>query len=151
MSQVEELLKMLQSPDSSKRYDACEQLRVMEMIPPAATSALLVASEDSDPGVRERARAALEVHRPARSTPVEAVEVDPFAAQGRPMPAENVDRGLQSGTQTDVLLTRMLAHQEKQTGLLENISRAATIFMILVLLSVILGICLFLGGAIGMF
>ena len=62
MTDVAKLLSMLQSPRASTRYDACEELRVAETIPPEAIAALGVAVADPDPSVAEAAQRALGTH-----------------------------------------------------------------------------------------
>jgi hypothetical protein len=62
MDQSKELIKMLDSPKASVRYDACEALRVTPSVNDAAIAALERTSSDSDPDVREAAQRALNVH-----------------------------------------------------------------------------------------
>ena len=53
---------MLQSNDSNKRYDACEELRVSPSLPPEALEALRLATNDANPDVADAARRAIELH-----------------------------------------------------------------------------------------
>jgi hypothetical protein len=63
MDEIEKLIKMLDSPKASARYDACESLRVARLLDDAAIAALQRASHDSDPEVRDAAQRALSVHQ----------------------------------------------------------------------------------------
>jgi predicted RNA-binding Zn-ribbon protein involved in translation (DUF1610 family) len=68
MDRIEHLIKTLDSPKSSARYDACELLRVAPSLNDAAVAALERASNDPDPEVRDAAQRALDLHRTARKT-----------------------------------------------------------------------------------
>jgi len=65
MDEVEKLIKALESPKASARYDACESLRVAPSLNDAAVAALERASNDSDPEVRDAAHRALNLHKTA--------------------------------------------------------------------------------------
>jgi predicted RNA-binding Zn-ribbon protein involved in translation (DUF1610 family) len=60
-------LERLKSPNKDTRYEACEELRVAESIPPEAIAALELAAKDEDALVADAARRALLTHRPLRS------------------------------------------------------------------------------------
>jgi hypothetical protein len=60
--QIEELIRMLQSPNSNTRYEACEYLRVAPSITPEALEALKNAINDPDASVAEAAQQALNLH-----------------------------------------------------------------------------------------
>lgn len=68
MDDTEKLIKMLESPKASARYDACESLRVAPSLDTAAIAALKRASKDSDPEVRDAAQGALSLHQTAKNT-----------------------------------------------------------------------------------
>lgn len=59
---IDELLKMLQSPKASKRYEACEYLRVAPTITPEAIIALQNALNDTDAEVADAAQRSLNLH-----------------------------------------------------------------------------------------
>ena len=80
MYDVQRFLEMLQSPDSSKRYDACEELRVAPWIPAGAIAALRTATADSNPEVADAARRALDLHVPAPRAP-KPIEAPPPTPQ----------------------------------------------------------------------
>lgn len=67
MDDVEKLIKALESPKASARYDACESLRVSPSLNNAAIAALERASNDVDPKVRDAAQNALSLHQPVTS------------------------------------------------------------------------------------
>jgi len=62
MSDVQGLIKMLQSKDHNKRYDACELLRVSPSLPIEALDALRLTTNDENPDVADAARRAIELH-----------------------------------------------------------------------------------------
>ena len=62
MSNIQDLLKMLQSDNANTRYDACEQLRVMPSISENALAALRNATRDTNADVADAATRALAVH-----------------------------------------------------------------------------------------
>ena len=62
MADIQNLLKMLQSNDHNKRYDACEQLRVSPSLPLEARDALELASNDVNLDVADAAKRALAMH-----------------------------------------------------------------------------------------
>jgi len=62
MSDVQSLIKMLQSNDPNKRYDACEQLRVSPSLPPEALEMLRMVANDTNPDVADAAQRALKLH-----------------------------------------------------------------------------------------
>lgn len=66
MANIDQLLKMLDSPKASIRHEACEELRVSPEITPEALSALQNALNDPDSSVVESARSALRLHLPPR-------------------------------------------------------------------------------------
>ena len=82
MPDISELIAMLESPIANKRYDACEELRVMPRIPQDAKAALQGAMKDPDPLVADAATRALQLHAgpPAPSDVSTAV---PLAPVGR--------------------------------------------------------------------
>jgi predicted glycoside hydrolase/deacetylase ChbG (UPF0249 family) len=63
MDEIEKLIKMLESPKTSARYDACESLRVARSLDDAAIAALHRALNDPDPEVRDAAQRALNAHK----------------------------------------------------------------------------------------
>ena len=65
MSNLDKLLQMLDSPKSSSRYDACEELRVASQSSEKVMSALEKTLQDKDSGVADAAKRALaaEVHQ----------------------------------------------------------------------------------------
>jgi hypothetical protein len=75
MDRIEKLIKMLESPKASARYDACEWLRVAPSLNDAAVAALERASNDPDPEVGDAAQRALDLHRIARETNATSWEV----------------------------------------------------------------------------
>ena len=64
MSDIDRYLARLRSPNKDARYEACEELRVAENIPPEAFTALELAAKDEDALVADAARRALLTHRP---------------------------------------------------------------------------------------
>jgi hypothetical protein len=63
MSDIQTLIKMLQSENPNKRYDACEELRVSpHPLPRETTDALNVAANDMNADVADAARRALSHH-----------------------------------------------------------------------------------------
>jgi hypothetical protein len=63
MSDIQSLIKMLQSDNPNKRYDACEELRVSpHPLPLEATEALNVAMNDANANVADAAWRALSLH-----------------------------------------------------------------------------------------
>jgi hypothetical protein len=69
MADIDKLIEMLQSPKASRRFDACEELRVAPSLPPPAISALEQATNDPDRLVRESAARALAVQEPSFEPP----------------------------------------------------------------------------------
>jgi hypothetical protein len=65
MANIEKLLEMLESSKASDRYEACELLRVSSTVNETALAALEKAVDDPDPGVREAAQRALDLHKSA--------------------------------------------------------------------------------------
>jgi uncharacterized membrane protein len=67
-------LEMLKSRNPSKRYEACEELRVAPTLPLEAVEALRAATADPDPVVADAARRAwiLHANTPASSNPPQA-------------------------------------------------------------------------------
>jgi hypothetical protein len=62
MSDIQNLIKMLQSNNHYERYDACEQLRVSPSLPLEALDALRLTTNDENPDVADAARRAIEHH-----------------------------------------------------------------------------------------
>jgi hypothetical protein len=62
MAEIGSLISQLAHSDRNKRYDACEELRVMPTITPEALTALQNAANDQDPLVSEAAQRALAAH-----------------------------------------------------------------------------------------
>jgi len=63
MSDIQSLIKMLQSENSNKRYDACEELRVSpQPLPQEAMDAFKIAYNDVNPGVADATQRALVLH-----------------------------------------------------------------------------------------
>lgn len=63
MSDIQNLIKMLQSNNPMRRYDACEELRVSQQpLPQEAIEALNFATNDSNPEVADAAKKALAFH-----------------------------------------------------------------------------------------
>jgi hypothetical protein len=75
MPDFKRLLQMLDSPSASKRYEACEELRVAASIPDEAVAALARALQDPDPNVADAARRALALHSPP--APPKAADAPP--------------------------------------------------------------------------
>ncbi len=82
MDRISRFIEDLHSPKSSKRYEACEWLRVAPDLTEAAREALEQVTHDADPEVAGAARHALEVHMPS-STYVTAAAL---AAPSAPYP-----------------------------------------------------------------
>ena len=64
MSDIQNLIRLLQSNDHNKRYDACELLRVSPSLPSEALDALRIATNDENPDVVDAAQRALAFHDP---------------------------------------------------------------------------------------
>jgi hypothetical protein len=62
MDRTFRLINQLDSPDKNKRYEACEELRVLPSLPPEAIAALRTAKSDADVEVAEAAKRALALH-----------------------------------------------------------------------------------------
>lgn len=62
MTSADKWVEQLQSANSNKRYEACEELRVIASLPPAAFDALKNAARDGDRQVAEAAIDALAAH-----------------------------------------------------------------------------------------
>jgi hypothetical protein len=69
MSDIQSLIKMLQSNNPDKRYDACEELRVSSCLPEEAFEALRSATSDSNPDVADAAQRALALHAEIKKEP----------------------------------------------------------------------------------
>ena len=68
MSDIQDLMKMLQSDNPNKRYEACEELRVSPFIPPEALEALRSVTSDKNSDVADAAHRAIKIHTPTSST-----------------------------------------------------------------------------------
>jgi hypothetical protein len=75
MSDIGRQLERLKSPNRNTRWDACEELRIAESLPPEAIKALELATEDEDAIVAVAAREALLAHRPPPSRSQEDAEI----------------------------------------------------------------------------
>lgn len=64
MANIQQLIEQLQNPNPSKRYDACEELRVSPSLPNKALDALRKTTQDDDPLVADAAKRALDIHTP---------------------------------------------------------------------------------------
>jgi len=63
MSDISHLIKLLQSDDDKKRFEACEELRTSQsLLPQEALDALAIAKNDKNPDVANAARKTLEFH-----------------------------------------------------------------------------------------
>jgi hypothetical protein len=72
MSDIERLVQQLQGNNPNKRYDACEELRVMVLhqpLPQEAIDALHSATNDTNPDVAEAAHRALALHAQISNAP----------------------------------------------------------------------------------
>ena len=70
MSDIHSLIKMLQSENPNKRYDACEELRLLPSLPPEALEALRLATNDPNPSVADAAQRAIALHSPKKTIDV---------------------------------------------------------------------------------
>ena len=70
MTSNEKYLKMLESLKVSERYEACEWLRVSPSLTKSELDALKKATHDPDPGVRDAAQRALNIHKGEGSSPL---------------------------------------------------------------------------------
>lgn len=75
-------LDMLKSPKASKRYEACEELRVAASLSLEAINALKNATADPDPEVAEAAAKALALH----TSQTTEVSLQPAPAQPPALP-----------------------------------------------------------------
>jgi len=75
MSDIQSLIKTLQSNNADKRYDACEELRVSPSLPPEALEALRLVTNDANPDVADAAKRAIKVHS-ANKISAQIVNVD---------------------------------------------------------------------------
>lgn len=64
LDRINKYLNMLNSNNTDKRYEACEELRVTSWLPDYALAALRAATNDSDHDVAEAAKDALKAHEP---------------------------------------------------------------------------------------
>jgi hypothetical protein len=75
MSEIQNLIEMLQSNNPNQRYDACEELRVSRQhLPQEAIDALNAAMNDSNPDVADAAQRALALHAPKLTPDVVKME-----------------------------------------------------------------------------
>jgi hypothetical protein len=154
MTDLGKLISNLGSPKATVRYDACEELRVASSIPAEAIAALEKALNDADRLVRESAQSALRVHKPQPSALAPSAsahqptsDLSSVPSQPTPQPTRAPVHEGAPGLGTNELLAQILAQQKEHTRLLHNISTAATLFTLLILLSLILGFCsFFIGG-----
>ena len=70
MSDIQSLIKMLQSDNHNKRYDACEELRVLPSLPPEVLEALRLVANDANPSVADAAQRAITLHTPKKTLDV---------------------------------------------------------------------------------
>jgi hypothetical protein len=78
MPDIESLIQQLQGNNPNKRYDACEELRVMvlhQSLPQEAIDALNSATNDSNGDVAEAAQRALALHAQISNTPKQSEEL----------------------------------------------------------------------------
>jgi len=87
MSDIQNLLKMLQSNNPNTRYDACEQLRVASSIPEDALAALRNATHDANADVADAAARALAMHTAIPASTAEEAKVSIPAKPIVPMPS----------------------------------------------------------------
>ena len=76
MSDIQSLIKMLQSDNHNKRYGACEELRVLPSLPPEALEALRLATNDPNPSVADEAQRAIALHSPKLTQDLDEQEQD---------------------------------------------------------------------------
>src|SRR3989337_1927775 len=79
MSDMQSLIQKLQSSNPNKRYDACEELRVMVLhqpLPQEAIDALNSATNDSNPDVADAAQRALALLTPISNERSQSQEQD---------------------------------------------------------------------------
>lgn len=62
MADIDQLIQDLKSHNSSKRYEACEELRVASTIPEEAISVLREVTLDPNPDVADASQQALNLH-----------------------------------------------------------------------------------------
>ncbi len=63
MLEIKNLMEMIQSDDADKRYDACNQMKLLPTLPLEALEALrTAASKDEDPAVAEKAQETIKFH-----------------------------------------------------------------------------------------
>jgi hypothetical protein len=134
---------MLESPKSSVRYDACEELRVASSLPDRAVASLQKTLGDPDQLVADAAMRALALHKP------DPPKVSPTPTPTSPPPdstdASTSPRPHGSGDwqpkEITSLLEQILLQQERQTRLLGDVSTAARLFALLILVSIIIDAC----------
>jgi hypothetical protein len=86
MTDIESLIQQLQGNSPNKRYDACEELRVMALrrpLPQAAIDALHSATKDTNPDVAEAAQRALAFDAQINNTPKQTEEPIPSDERGK--------------------------------------------------------------------
>jgi len=87
MSDIQSVIKMLQSDNHNKRYDACEELRVLvlrEALPQEAIHALNFATNDPNPDVADAAQRALSFHTKVIDEQVQETDIDQINNKGEP-------------------------------------------------------------------
>lgn len=86
MAEIQYLIKMLQSNDPNKRYEACEELRVKPELTHEALEALRFAANDENADVADAAKRAIELHTsiyPSQEKDLNASPVSTSAASPR--------------------------------------------------------------------
>ena len=63
MTDIQQLVRLLQSDQPQVRHDACEQLMVLPVLTQDALDALKIATHDADATVAKAAKQAIELHQ----------------------------------------------------------------------------------------
>ena len=81
---IQKQLVLLRSDDHNKRYDACEELRILPSLPDFALEALREATQDPNNDVADAARRALDMHTyESEVAQVETTSTDSFSHQAK--------------------------------------------------------------------
>jgi len=105
---IENLMKMLQSPNAYVRYLACGELRHMLDIPEETRTALQALLNDPDADVAGAARRALDVHNPKKADPSFPAEIKESAPK-RPIRMTDIGLALLGYAITSISLILMFA------------------------------------------
>jgi hypothetical protein len=106
MADIQQLLMMLQSDNPDKRFEACEELRVMPSLPPEAIDALYPLTIAANQDVADAAQRALALHTNASNDVLQSEDV--FQVDKKEVGGEAYLIVLGSALLTEIVLVIML-------------------------------------------